>query len=65
MNWPNGTPSTSKVQVASRGSRYDLMLEQCQERGLKTLLCGHHADDQVGKSTNRVIALVSLSSIIM
>ena len=51
MEWPNGIPfiDSKKVQRASRNARYDMLLEQCREKELKTLLYGHHADDQAGE----------------
>lgn len=37
---------TSRIHVEARKARYQLLLEACKSRGIKTLCLGHHQDDQ-------------------
>ncbi len=49
MSWPIGViPPTNKIQTECREQRYRLLLNECKDRNLQGLLCGHHADDQIG-----------------
>eukprot|EP00899_Mesostigma_viride_P024652 jgi/Mesvir1/5371/Mv15452-RA.1 len=40
-------PSTGNVQSWARRARYHALAQECSSRGLRLLLTGHHADDQL------------------
>ena len=49
INWPNKElPSIGSLQTECRKQRYDILLSECKRMNLHGLLCGHHADDQIG-----------------
>ena len=46
LTWHPPADLVTRVQERARTARYDLLLKECQKEGLKTLLLGHHLDDQ-------------------
>eukprot|EP00898_Chlorokybus_atmophyticus_P005212 jgi/Chlat1/5692/Chrsp38S05541 len=44
--WPDGKPRCSRLQADARNQRYRLLVEECRQQGIATLLTAHHADDQ-------------------
>lgn len=46
LTWHPPVDLSTRVQERARTARYDLLLKACENQGLKTLLLGHHLDDQ-------------------
>ena len=46
LYWKDKKPSTG-IQSAARSARYGLMLQWCHNNNFKTLVTGHHLEDQV------------------
>lgn len=49
IDWQGNIPSR-KIQTAARLKRYTALLEFCEKYNLRTLMTGHHLDDQIGNA---------------
>ena len=51
LDWEaeGGVPTKGKVQVAARNKRFPAMLGLCEKLDIRTLMLGHHMDDQNGE----------------
>lgn len=55
IEWPQGQPPvTPRVQLKARESRYKLIGEECQKRGISLLLLGHNQDDDIATALYRM-----------
>ena len=49
VDWGGTPPTRSSLQSPARNHRYQLILSECRNRDISTLMMGHHANDQIGK----------------
>ena len=45
-NWPQGPPSTGRLQKQARLARYEVLRQACEHHSCTALLTGHQAGEQ-------------------